>query len=61
MTECEYCAIDPAARYGVLTRLGHRVHLCEACARRHGIAPHRPQRARPPAKRQLEVFSAGQA
>ena len=47
---CDYCSIDPVARYGVPTRLGHCVHLCDRCARRHGISPHRPRQKLPRAR-----------
>jgi hypothetical protein len=44
---CDYCSIHPVARYDVLTRLGHRVHLCEACARRDGIVSDGPLKETP--------------
>lgn len=47
---CEYCSIDRVTRYGVLTRLGHRRHLCERCAGEHGVVPRRLPREIPPAR-----------
>jgi hypothetical protein len=47
---CEYCSVDPVARCGVLTWLGHRRDLCERCAAQHGIVQYRPRRAKPPAR-----------
>lgn len=50
MTPCHYCGIERVTAYGVYTRLGHAVDLCERCAAVYGIVAYRPRRVRPPAR-----------
>jgi hypothetical protein len=58
---CDYCSIDRVTHYEVLTRLNHRVNLCEACARLHGIVSDRLPKETLEAKRELAQLEAGES